>query len=235
MCNKTYSSALFERGVKMTTLIINGSPKGKNGNTEIFINKFVNAMQSPYEILYAAKEDCLKIAKYMREFDTIIVVMPLYIHAMPGIMMKIIECIEPASEDGKTMGFIVQCGFMESAQAKYLESYLSFLTRNLNYTYLGTVIRGGSAGTYMMPEKINKKLFKQLVMLGEYFDKNGTFDMEIVNDMAKPINLSKGKCNLIQFSNRFGLGDSMFWNMMLKQNKAKDRKFDRPFVSNLSE
>ena len=72
----------------METLIINGSPKSKNGNTEIFIKKFVKEMKAPYEICYAAKENPLQIAKYMKEFDKVIVFMPLYVHAMPGIVMK---------------------------------------------------------------------------------------------------------------------------------------------------
>ena len=219
----------------MKTLIINGSPKAKNGNTEIFINKFVEGMKSPYEICYAAKEDSLIIGKYIREFDAVIIFMPLYVHAMPGIMMKIIECMEPVLKDGKSMGFIVQSGFMESSQSKYLEKYLSALTKNLNYTYLGMVIRGGSAGVYMMPGKMNKKLFKQLGILGGYFDKNGCFDIEVVKEMGKLDNLSRGKCKLLQFFGNIGLGDAMFWNMMLKQNKARDRRFDKPFADELSE
>lgn len=217
----------------MKILIINGSPKAKNGNTEIFINEFVKGMKDPYEICYAAKEDSSHIAKYMKEFDTIIVFMPLYVHAMPGIVMKIMEYMEPITDTGKSMGFVVQSGFMESAQSKYLERYLSALTKNLNYTYLGTVIRGGSAGTYMMPEKMNKKLFKQLGMLGEYFGRNGIFNIEIVKEMAKPNTLSKSKSRLMQFLSRLGMGDSIFWNMMLKKNHAKDRRFDKPFASEL--
>ena len=215
----------------MRTLIINGSPKGKNGNTEIFINKFIEKMKVPYEICYAAKQDCMEIAKYMRQFDTVIVAMPLYIHAMPGIMMKILECMESTSDSGKSMGFIVQSGFLESSQSKYLERYLSTFTKNLNYNYLGAVIRGGSAGTYMMPEKMNKRLFQQLNTLGEFFDKNNSFNKEVMEELGKPNKLSKGKSKLLQFLNRFGLGDSMFWNMMLKKNNAKDKKFDRPFAA----
>ena len=217
----------------MRTLIINGSPKAKNGNTEIFIKKFVKEMKSSYEICYAAKEDSLQIANYMKDFDTVILAMPLYVHAMPGIVMKIIECMEPTLDAGKTMGFIVQSGFIESAQSEYLERYLSALTNNLNYTYLGTVIKGGSAGTYMMPEQMNKKLFKQLHMLGEDFETNGSFNIEVSKELAKPNKLPKGKSGLFHFFNKLGLGDSMFWNMMLKKNNAQDKRFDKPFVDKL--
>ena len=219
----------------MKTLIINGSPKGKDGNTKIFIDRFVRGMKAPYEICYAVKEDPLQIAQYIQQFDSVIIFMPLYVHAIPGIMMKLIECLEPALEDGKAMGFVVQSGFMESAQSKYLERYLSVLSKNLNYTYLGTVIRGGSAGTYMMPEKMNKKLFKQLSGLGEYFDSNNSFVVEIVSEMGKPNKLSKSKSKQLQFFSKIGLGEAMFWNMMLRQNNAKDKRFDKPFASEPSE
>lgn len=219
----------------MATLLVNGSPKAKTGNTQVFIRKFVTRMKTPYEICYAAMEDSSHIATYMKEFDAVIVVMPLYIHAMPGIVMKILECMEPSADVGKKLGFIVQSGFMESAQSKYLEMYLSSLAKNLNYTYLGTVIRGGSAGIYMMPEKMNTKLFKQLGMLGEYFDKNGSFDMDIVKKMAKPHDLSKAKCKILQIVSWLGLGDTLFWNMMLKQNNAFDKRFDTPFAKEKSE
>ena len=216
----------------MSVLIINGSPKGENGNTEVFINQFVQAMKIPCKMSYAAKEDSLYLAEYMREFDTVLFAMPLYVHAMPGIVMKIIEQLQPAGEAGQSIGFIVQSGFVESAQSEYLERYLSVLTKSLNYTYLGTVRRGGSAGVYMMPEQMNQKLFKQLHTLGEHFEQTGSFDMEIVREMAKPHKLSKGKSRFMQFLAVLGLGDTMFWNMMLKKNKAYERRFDKPFAAN---
>lgn len=214
----------------MRTLVINGSPKAKTGNTEVFIKQFTKGMKSPCEICYAAKADRLQLAEYMKQFDTVLVAMPLYIHAMPGIVMKLIECLEPSSDGGKAMGFIVQSGFMESAQSKYLERYLSALTKRLNYTYLGTVIKGGSAGTYMMPERMNEKLFKQLRMLGEHFAINGSFHTEVKGELAKPMGLSKGRSRLLQFLSRLGLGDTIFWNMMLKNNNALNRTFDKPFA-----
>lgn len=214
----------------MKTLIINGSPKAQNGNSEVFIKQFIKGMGVPCEVSYAAKEDRRQIAEHMKQFDTVIVVMPLYIHAMPGIVMKLIECMEPARADGKSMGFIVQSGFIESAQSKYLERYLSALTKQLNYTYLGTVIKGGSAGTAMMPEKMNKKLFEHLYLLGEYYGRNSTFDVEVINELAKLNRLSKGRSMLLQLLSRVGLGDSLFWNIQLKKNNALHKKFDQPFA-----
>lgn len=166
----------------MKTLIINGSPKNKNGNTEVFIQKFIQGMKCPCEVCYAAKGNYKQIAKYMQGFDTVIFAMPLYIHAMPSIVMKIFEYMEPTLNHEKSMGFIVQSGFIESVQSKYLERYLSSLAKRLNYTYLGTVIKGGSAGVSMMPENMNKKLFFNLHRLGEHFEVSSSFDLEVIKE-----------------------------------------------------
>jgi len=214
----------------MKTLIINGSPKAKNGNTEIFIQEFMKGMKSPCEVRYAARESSQQIAEELKQFDTLIVAMPLYIHAMPGIVMKIFELMEPASDEGKSMGFIVQSGFIESGQSKYLEQYLSSLTERLNYTYLGTVIKGGSAGVYMIPENMNKKLFNQLQNLGGHFELESSFHPDVVKKLASPQMLSKRKARLFQLFYKVGLGDSIFWRMLLKKNQAWGKKFDRPFA-----
>lgn len=219
----------------MSTLIINGSPKGKNGNTEIFIRHFTQGIKTPCEVCYAAKESGARIAECMKRFDTVIVAMPLYIHAMPGILMKMFECMEPAAESGKAMGFIVQSGFIESAQSKYLERYLSALAKSLHYAYLGAVIRGGSAGVSMMPEKMNRKLFIRLRALGEHYEMDGTFDRDVIVALSKSVALSKVKCALLQFMSRVGLGDCMFWNYVLKSNNAFDKRLDRPFAGSSTE
>lgn len=87
----------------------------------------------------------------------------------------------------------------------------------------------------MMPEKMNKRLFKQLSMLGEHFEISGSLDTKVVKELAKPNKLSKVKCRLLQLLGRLGLSDNMFWNMMLKNNNALDRVFDKPFVDKTSE
>lgn len=213
----------------MRTLIINGSPKAQNGNTEVFIRQFAQGIKSPCEVRYAAKEEALVLAGPMKQFDTVIVAMPLYIHAMPGIVMKMFEQMEPASDGERAMGFMVQSGFIESSQSKYLERYLSALARRFNYKYLGTMIKGGSAGVSMMPERMNQKLFRQLRLFGEYYEKNGSFDPEIIREFAKPGKLSMGQRMLLRFVGWLGLENHFFWNAMLKSNYALERRFDKPF------
>ncbi|NLA53399.1 MAG: hypothetical protein GX858_03435 [Clostridiales bacterium] len=82
---------------------------------------------------------------------------------------------------------------------------------------------------------MNKKLFGQLRMLGEQFEINSSFDTDIVKAMATPYQLSKSKSSFLELLGRLGLGDTMFWNMMLRQNKATERRFDQPFAGSLTD
>lgn len=100
----------------------------------------------------------------------------------------------------------------------------------MNYVYLGMVINGGSAGIYMMPESMNKKLFTKLQSLGEYFEIEGAFVQEVMMELGSPEMLSKFKSGLYQFFYNVGLGDSFFWCMQLKRNQAWDRRLDQPFA-----
>lgn len=213
----------------MKTLILNGSPHAKSGNTEIFIRNFVKGFKSPYEVRYVLQEDVEQLAQYILQFDTVIIAMPLYIHAMPGIVMRLIEHMKAAPDDGKAIGFIVQSGFVESSQSQYLERYLHAITKKLNYKYLGTVIRGNSAGISMMPEKMNQKLFKRLADLGKYFDETKTFNADIVEEFAKPYRLSKVQSRFMTFLYKIGVGN-LLWNQMLKSNGAFEKRFDKPFI-----
>lgn len=214
----------------MNALIINGSPKAERGNTEVFIRQFVDGMAAPCPVRYVAKECCETLAKELQAFDTIIIMMPLYIHAMPGMVMKLLECLEPAPQARKSIGFLVQSGFIEAAQAQYLERYLSALAHKLNYTYLGTVIRPGSAGTSLMPESMNKTLFRCLNRLGAQFEATGAFEQALMTQLATPDTLTKGQAKFHQFLCNVGLESNLFFKMMLRQNGALGRALDRPFA-----
>lgn len=214
----------------MKTLIINASPKGnaKNCNSRIISEKFVSGMTNPCEIRCIANEDMEKMALYMESFDTVIFVLPLYIHAMPGIMMEFIEHMQPAKHEGKSLGFIVQAGYIETSQHKYVERYFELLAKQLNYNYLGTVSKGEAAAIYMFP-KMFKKVLKRFYELGVSFEKTGTFDKEIVAEFKSPYELTKFQAKKIQFFCDIGL-NNIGWHSKLKKNNAFDKRLDTPFV-----
>lgn len=214
----------------MNTIILNGSPKGNsnNCNSRFFTEEFVRYMKNPCEIKCIANTDNEELARYAEGFDTIIIILPLYIHAMPGIVMKFIETLEAATTKDKYIGFIVQAGFMETAQGRFVEAYFTDLARQLNRNYLGTVLKGEAAGIYMFP-KMFKKIFKLLNDLGKAYEETHTFDKGIVKKLGKPYEISKFNLHMLNIINKVGLSNVM-WNSALKKNNAMDKRLDRPFL-----
>lgn len=214
----------------MKTIIINGSPKGntQKSNTRIICREFVRNMKSPCKIKCICNSDSLELARYVEEFDTIIIVMPLYIHAMPGSLMEFIECLTPSTVEGRSLGFIIQAGFIETEQEKYVERYFEVLSKHLNYKYLGTVSKGEAAGIYMFP-KMFKKVLKRFNELGRIYEETHTFDKKIVEQLGKPYRLSKSQIKLNQFLCDTGL-NNIGWHRVLKRNNAFNKRLDRPYL-----
>jgi hypothetical protein len=214
----------------MKTIILTGSPKAnpQNSNSRIIAEEFVSNMKNPCEIKRIANTDPEVLAQYVKTFDTIIFVMPLYIHAMPGIVMDLIERLEPSPVEGKSIGFIIQAGFMETSQEKYVERYLSDLASRLNYRYLGTVSKGEAAGIYMFP-KMFKKVLKMFSDLGVAYEETHAFDKDIAEKLGKPYRISKSTLLILRIFGKLGLTD-MGWNNELKKNNAFEKRLDRPFA-----
>ncbi len=215
----------------MNTIILNGSPKvnTKESNSRIFADEFVKSMKNPCEIKRIAKENPKELAEYVKAFDTIILIMPLYIHAMPGIVMKFIEELKPADSEGKYIGFIIQAGFMETSQARFVEHYLNDLAKQLNYNYLGTVSKGEAAAVYMYP-KMFKKVLKLISELGAAYEENHAFDKKIVTKLGIPYELSKSTLFILRIVVKLGLAD-IGWHSELKKNNAFDKRLDKPFLN----
>lgn len=214
----------------MNTIILNGSPKAnsKESNTRIFAETFVRNMKNPCEIKRIAMEDPEELAEYIKGFDTTILIMPLYIHAMPGTVMKFIEKLKPVAGEGKSIGFIIQAGFMETAQERFVARYFMDLAAQLNYNYLGTVSKGEAAGIYMYP-KMFKKVLKSVAALGAAYEKTHAFDADIVKKLGTPYVIPKSTLRLLWFAGKLGL-DNIGWHRELKKNNAFDKRLDRPYL-----
>lgn len=214
----------------MNTIIINGSPKrnATNSNTRIVCKEIVRNMNQPCEIRCLANSDLEELADYVEQFDSILIVMPLYIHAMPGLVMKFIEQLKPASTEGKSIGFIIQAGFVETAQEKYVVRYLASLAKQLNFNYLGTVCKGEAAAIYMFP-KMFQKVLKKFNDLGRIYEETHAFDEKIMEELRKPYQLSALQVRMFQFFCDIGL-NNMGWHKFLKQNHAFEQRLDQPYL-----
>lgn len=217
----------------MKTLILNGSPKAniKESNTELFIREFMRDMKKKYPVKYISREEHQQLADSLKEYDAILIFLPLYIHAMPGVVMKFIEKLDENVMEGKNLGFVIQAGFPESAQEQFVVRYFEMLCKELKCNYIGTVCKGEAAAAYMFPKRY-KKVFAQLNELGASFEATKKYDPQISSKLGYPYSLSDYSpltLTAIKVAYKFGLCD-MGWKMMLKKNNVLDKSFDKPFI-----
>lgn len=212
----------------MKTIILNGSPKGNSqGSGSYFLAKaFVSGMKAPCEIRAFAKADNRVLAEYTRQYDHIIMILPNYIHAIPGGALDFLNKLPPA-DGSRAIGFIIQSGYPESSESEIMVRLFKKCAQRLGYTYLGTVVKGGCAGIGVMPEKYGK-LAEQFTRFGTLYEETGQFDEKLTADFAKPYKLSVFQMcilnALIPISNSL-------WHKIMKTNNAFEKRLDRPYLN----
>ena len=216
----------------MNTLIINGSPLGQNGNTEIFIRRFIEGTGQDYLVRYAAKESAETLAQAAVQADILLIFMPLYVYAMPGIVMKLLERMVPAKK-GQKIGFVVQAGFIEGAQARFLVSYLNAFAERMGYENLGVITKGDAAATRFLPIFMNRKLFKRLRLLGAHYARHGLFHKKTAELLAGMYEIPPQKARLYEFLHRTGI-NNMIWHKFWRKNGVFAQGLDRPFAPIIS-
>lgn len=214
----------------MNTIILNGSPKGNSAKSASYFlaSAFVKQMETPAEIIALAGADFEEISSRVRKADCILFFLPNYVHAMPGLMKKYMEQMPTASKESQTLGFIVQAGYMETIEEAILLRYFEVFCRQKGYRYLGSVAKGEAAGIGIFPEKFGK-LADRFAAFGAAFEKEGQFPPMYVKEFARPYELSGFLAAIINILNKIGLGN-LGWNIILKKNKAHDKRYDRPYL-----
>lgn len=211
----------------MKTLIINGSPNGCKGNSEIFCRRFIQGMHNQPEIRYVAEEDPAALAADMDKYDHWLFFFPLYVNAMPGILKRLFEHLNPSEE--KKVGYVIQSGFEEVFQSDWLCAILQNFNRRMGYGNLGIVVAGGMAGVRYMPEGMIKKTIARLEQAGLLYEQNGVLHQETIRQFGQPHRYSEKQLKRIRYQKKFGLTD-IFWNSMLKKHNAYPKRFDKPFA-----
>jgi len=212
--------------------LFNGSPRGRKGNTPIFLSEIARGFGGPSEIhhLVRLKETDQMVAAFAGA-ECAILGMPLYTDAMPAVVKHFIEALEPLAgrKDNPPLGFVIQSGFPEALHSRYLERYLEKLAARLGSPYLGTAVRGGGEGTRMMPPEANRRLFESLGALGAGLAAQGRFDPAALQRMVQPERFPAILGPVFRVFLRSKVAHSYFDNM-LKENGAYERRFARPFV-----
>ncbi|MCB2210368.1 NAD(P)H-dependent oxidoreductase [bacterium] len=219
----------------MQLTIFNGSPRGKRGNTEIMLNKiltgFENAQDAEVTWVHLNSARQRETApEIFRQSDLVLLGIPLYTDAMPGLVKAFIEGLARfvGQEDNPKMAFLVQSGFPEAHHSRFVERYLEKLARRLGSPYAGTIVKGNCEGVRMMPEQMNQKLFNGLIELGADLAREGQFDPEKLTRLAKPERYPAIITPLAWLVLRLPMMQG-YWNNQLKKNGAYEERFARPF------
>jgi len=213
--------------------LFNGSPRGRKGNTPIFLREIATGFGGPSEIYPLIRlQETDRMVKAFADAECVILGFPLYTDSMPGIVKHFIEALEPlvGQANNPPLGFVVQSGFPEGLHSRYVERYLEKLARRLDSPYLGTVVKGNGEGTRILPEHMTQELFAQLQAVGAGLAAQGHFDPALLTKIAHPERYPAILGPVFQLFLRLPIAH-FYFDDMLKKNGMYARRFDRPFLA----
>ena len=221
----------------MRFTIINGSPRGKNGNTKILLEKvvegFVENQPADIQLIFLNNpQERTSAPLQFSESDLVLLGFPLYTDAMPGLVKEFIESLAPyvGLQENSKLAFLVQSGFPEAHHSRFVERYLEKLAHRLGAAYAGTIVKGGCEGVRTMPEGMNRKLFESLKGLGADLALEGSFDPDKLKDLAKPESYSPIYAQILKWIYKIPI-TQFYWNSQLKQNEVYEDRFAKPFIN----
>ena len=212
--------------------LFNGSPRGRRGNTPIFLSEFAKGFGGEIEMFHLIQvKQTEHFVQAFAEAECAWLGFPLYTDAMPGSIKHFIEALEPlvGRKNNPPLGFIVQSGFPEGLHSRYVERYLEKLAARLSSPYLGTIVKGGGEGVRQMPPEANRGLFEKLQALGAGFARSGRLDPAVLASIAQPERFPRYLGPVFRVFLRLPAAHSYF-DGMLKKNGAYERRFDRPLI-----
>jgi len=220
-------------------LLLNGSPRGERSNSMKMLSRVLEGWEraagQPPEVLHLARPaDFARAVEAFADADVVLLGMPLYTDAMPGIVKFYIEAIGkrakalPSTTMKPALGFLVQCGFPEALHIRYVERYLAKVARRLGSPFAGTIVRGGGGALEDMPEEANKKLWQGLRILGEQLARDGCFSQPELNAVKGIERIPWFAAPLLSIAVKLHLVEFM-WNGQLKKNGVWERRFAAPY------
>lgn len=218
-------------------LLLNGSPRGVGSNSLKILScveqgwRALAGADATVETLHLVKRaDFDRAVEAYAEADTVLLGMPLYADAMPSLVKEYFELLVPCvgRVDNPRMAFVVQSGFSEGLHSRGLERYFERLAERLGAPYGGTIVRGGGESLRSMPDQASKKLWANLVALGESLARDGRFDPELLADVVGVERFSSVTAAVLGVALKWPLPRIMWPE--LKQNGAWDRRNARPYV-----
>ena len=212
--------------------LFNGSPRGRRGNTPIFLREIAAGFGGQNETYHLIRsKETEQMVQAFAAAECVLLGFPLYTDSMPGIVKHFIEALEPLVGRGSNppIGFVVQSGFPEGLHSRYVERYLEKLAERLGSPYLGTVVKGNGEGVRIMPPEATQGLFANLQAIGASLAKSGRFDPVALQAIAQPERYPAILGPVFKIFLRLPVAHSYF-DGMLKKNGVYERRFARPFA-----
>ena len=217
----------------MKLSIINGSPRGASGNTATllghFIRGFTETAGNSVDTFFAIQHrpDFTGLKDVFLDAEVLMIAFPLYIDAMPGSVKECIESFEGLKgrrPDLRIM-FMIQNGFPETYQNRFVERYCEKLTRRLGCLYEGSICKGGCEGLDVQPPNLVQKVFAGFYSVGKSFGETGALDPVILKKLAHPEHLTPEDLKLV-----VPMVNEFLWDNRFEKNNALDKRFDTPFA-----
>jgi multimeric flavodoxin WrbA len=212
--------------------LFNGSPRGRRGNTPIFLREFAKGFGGESEMYHLIQlKQTEQFVKAFTESECAWIGFPLYTDSMPGAVKHFIEALEPLKgrKNNPPVGFVVQSGFPEGLHSRYVERYLEKLADRLGSPYLGTIVKGNGEGVRLMPPDATRNLFENLQALGAGLAREGRINPEVLARIAHPERFPAILGPIFQVLVRLPIAHAYFDNMM-KKNGTYEQRFAQPFA-----
>ena len=159
----------------MKTLIINGSPKTKNSNSEVLVNKLNHYLNTDtIQINIKNYKENIDLSNY----NTIIFVFPLYVDGIPSHLLEALTNLN--INESTNIYAIVNCGFPESAHTKQSLDLIRNYSIHRNLNYKGGLGIGGCGGLNGMNKNkllkfTSKSIDKNIEELSEFILNNDPY------------------------------------------------------------
>jgi hypothetical protein len=219
----------------MRLTVFNGSPRTTQGNTSTLIGDLLEGFTrddaDTVEIHYLNSASRRQAAAEAFQLcDVAIIAFPLYMHAMPGIVMTWLEMLAPLNPGRQVrIGFIVQSGLPEARQSRAVGAFLNRLPSRLGGEHLGTVVCGGMEAMRFAPSFMFSRVRRAFTRLGRQLASDGRFDEATVTEIAGHETMPGWRRAVFRLLKLVGVADEC-WHDPLRKNGAFDQRFDAPYA-----
>ncbi len=216
----------------MKLALINGSPRGKSGNSGKLLDWLTRGILDQTEItriIAADVKNQQESVDAISACDYIVCCFPLYTDLTPGIVKQFFETMAQQKDKfkEKPILYFVHSGFPEVTQSRLLERYCRHFTHVMDMQYMGCIILGGSEPIRYAPENAFKKKMEAIQNIGLKILAKAPIEPDALRLPGQIERMSRfRRFVLLLMPFLFDL----FWNFELKKNNAFKKRFDRPYA-----